>query len=111
MCRALKVLCAATDRRRLGKLKRGALSAQWELVGGALSVEELAEQVELHLPDVLVVDGALGSGAVRAARRGPRAVRLVAVGSLPGADAEVSSPGDIHEAVLGAPPPGGPIAR
>jgi hypothetical protein len=111
MCRALKVLCAAADAEGLARMKRAAMSVEWELVGGATSVEELSRQAELHRPDVIVVDAALGPAVVGAALAALPEARLVSVGSLPGAHAVASSLEDLRDAVLSAPRPSGPVAR
>jgi len=68
VCRALTVLCAAPGRARMVELKRAAVAQEWELTGGATSVDELAAQVADLRPDVLVIDSALGSAGVTAAR-------------------------------------------
>jgi hypothetical protein len=111
MCRALKVLCAAPDAERLAGLKRATVSVHWELVGGAVSAEDLAHQVVLHHPDVVVVDAALGTAAVDVLRGSAPLVRVVAVGPLGGADAVASSMQGIRDAILGIPRPGGPVGR
>ncbi|HXF57070.1 MAG TPA: hypothetical protein VNO34_05790 [Actinomycetota bacterium] len=111
MCRALKVLCAAPTPERLGELKRAAVSAQWELVGGATSVEELGRQVGEWGPDVVVVDGSLGAAAVEAARRARSTVRVVAVGRVDGADLVAPTLAEVRDAILGLPGPGGPVRR
>ncbi len=103
MCRALKVLCAARDAERLAELKRATVSVHWELVGGALSAVELAQQAELHHPDVVVVDASLGPAAVDGLRGAAPGVRVVAVGPFGGADAVARSMEDIREAILGVP--------
>src|SRR5687768_13461901 len=105
MCRALKVLCAAPDAGRLAELKRATVSVDWELVGGALSAEDLARQVALHRPDVVVVDAALGPDVVASVRSARPDARIIAVGSLPGADATASSVEEIRGAILGVPRP------
>lgn len=109
MCRALRVLCAAADPARLAELKRASVGIHWELVGGAPSVQELQRQVAEFGPDVVVVDASLGPEAVACVRGAPRNVRLVALGSLPGADAEVAELGDVRGAIVGLPRPGGPV--
>jgi chemotaxis response regulator CheB len=110
MCRALKILCAAASPERLGELRRAAVSAHWELVGGAFSVNELVEQVELYAPDVIVVDGSLGPVAVDAVRGSHLSARVVSVGSLPGADATARSLEEVRDAIMGVPTPGGPVS-
>jgi DNA-binding NarL/FixJ family response regulator len=109
VCRALKVLCVAPDAGRLLELKRAAVSVHWEQVGGARSVEELADQVERLAPDVVALDASMGMDAVRIVRaRWPRA-RIVSVGGeLTGADAS-AQPADLRDAILGVPPVGGPV--
>jgi hypothetical protein len=109
MCRARKVLCAARDEARLSELKRAAAGANWELVGGAKSIDDLGRQVEEWQPDVVVVDAGLGEGAVPATRSARPAARIVAVGSLHGADVEVSGPEELRGVILRLPRPGGPV--
>ena len=107
MCRALKILCAATTAERLGQLKRATVSVQWELVGGATTVDEVSKQIEQWNPDVLVVDKDLGDGVEALARRVKETLRLVVI--------EVSAvdPADladsIKQRILGLPQPGGPV--
>ena len=111
MCRALKVLCAAPGPDALQALKGAAVSAAWELVGGAVTAAELVKQLDELVPDVVVVDAALpdlGIGAIR--RAAPRA-RVVALGPLEGADGAADSPQGIRHAILGLPPVGGPVRR
>lgn len=111
MCRALKVLCAAPTPDRLAELRRAAVSAHWELVGGASSLDELGRQVAEWGPDVVVVDGGLGAAAVEAARRARPAVRVVAVGAVDGADQVAASLAQVRGVILGLPGPGGPVRR
>lgn len=110
MCRALRVLCAAPDQLRLGELKRAAVGTQWELTGGATSVEELRAQLAAWRPDVVVLDAVLGDEAVRVARELTPAPRVLSFGALSGVDAEVSRPDEVRRAILGLPQPGGPVA-
>src|SRR6266498_3197670 len=109
MCRALRVLCAASDPDRLDQLKRASVSVHWELVGGATAVAELEAQVGEWRADVVVVDAALGVEAVRAVRQIRPAARVVSVGEVAGADALADSMDGVREAVLGLPRPGGPV--
>lgn len=109
MCRSLRILCAAPAPDRLAALKRAAVSASWELVGGADSAEALRDQIERWSPDVVVVDGSLGPGATVVVRGAKRRVRLVSVGPLDGADAQALSLDAVRDAILGLPPQGGPI--
>lgn len=109
MCRALKVLCGAPDRERLLELKGAAASVHWELVGGATSTDELAEQAERLAPDVVAIDASMGPGAVSAVRERWTRARIVAVdGELGGTDA-VTETANLKDAILGVPPVGGPV--
>lgn len=126
MCRSLKIMCAAPGRERLTEVKMAAVAAQWELVGGACSLEDLTPQLEQWEPDVLVVDEALGADAVARAREAAPRVRIVAIvdpgpagsggtvgdrvlGSAGGADEVVESLDEVRAAVLGLSRPGGPV--
>jgi DNA-binding response OmpR family regulator len=109
MCRALTVLCAAPGRVALGELKRAAVSASWELIGGASSADELLRQLDELGADVVVVDAGLPGVDVAEIRRVRPRTRVLAVGGLPGADAEVSGPSAVRDAILGVPPVGGPV--
>lgn len=111
MCRALKLLCAAPDPGRLVGLKRATVSAAWELVGGATTVEELGVQVAEWRPDVVVVEALLGPEAVARVRAGRPACRVVSVGWLEGADAVAGSLEDVRDEILGVPKPGGPVRK
>ena len=101
MCRALKILCAAPTRERLAEIKRATVSVNWELVGGATSLDELGVQIAEWTPDVVVLDKGLGSVAEARAREAKERLRIVVVEA---ADAE-----SIRQAILGLPQPGGPV--
>jgi hypothetical protein len=108
MCRALLVLCVARDPDRLRALKLAAAGAGWELAQGATSTEEALRQLEERSPHVLVVEGDLGAlvAAAKAARPG---LRVISVGRLPGADAEVGGLEEVRGAVRATASPGGPV--
>ena len=109
MCRAVRVLCAASGRDRLRELRVAAVSVHWELVGGASSLAELEDHVREWRPDVVVLDDGLGDRAVQVVRRTVPTARIVSVGSLPGSDAECGALEEVRPAVLGQPRPGGPV--
>jgi hypothetical protein len=109
MCRALRVLCAAIDRARLGELKRASVAVEWELAGGATSLDEVEAQVTDLRPDVIVVDAVLGAEAVARAKEAKPGIRVVSVGPLPEADEEAASLDEVRAAILGLPRPGGPV--
>jgi DNA-binding NarL/FixJ family response regulator len=109
VCRALKVLCAAPDPGRLLALKRATASVHWELVRGALDIDELVMQVDQLRPDVVVIDADLGARAALSVRERMPNARIVSVGgSLEGEDA-AAEPGTVKEAIFGLPPPAGPV--
>jgi chemotaxis response regulator CheB len=103
-CRAVRVLCAAGSPQRLAELKRAAVGVEWELVGGATSIEELERQVAEFRPDVIVIDESLGSESAAAARLSAPRARVIGVGNLTGVDASSPSEKDLRAAILGIPP-------
>ena len=111
MCRALKILCAAPNAESLRALKVAAVSAAWELVGGATTADELVRQLDRHSPDVVVVDAMLPGVEVTAIRRAAPRVRVIALGALAGADGVAPTPERVRDAILGLPPVGGPVRR
>lgn len=108
MCRALIVLCVAPDRDALVALKRAVVSAEWELAPGAVTEEEALEQLRDRAAHVMVTLGPFG-GLVARAREVRPGLRIVSVGPMPGADAEVRSPEEARAAVPGSARPGGPV--
>src|SRR2546421_3667645 len=109
MCRSLRVLCAASDAQGVGGLKRASMRAEWEVVGGAVSVPDLAEQLGEWRPDVVVIDAALGDGAFDVCRRLRPTAGLVSLGRAVGADRVAETMDEVHAAILGFPKPGGPV--
>ena len=101
MCRALKILCAAPTPERLAEIKRASVSVNWELVGGATSLDEMATHIEEWNPDVVVLDKGFGSEGEARVREVKEAVRIVVVEAV---DAE-----SIQQTILGLPQPGGPV--
>jgi len=110
MCRALTVLCAAPGRTALDELKRAAVSASWELVGGASSTDELLRQLGELGADIVVVDAGLPGVDVTEIRRVRPRTRVLALGRLQGADAEAPDLTAIRDAILGAPRGGARVA-
>ncbi|HZD18249.1 MAG TPA: hypothetical protein VE669_08915 [Actinomycetota bacterium] len=108
MCRALKVLCVAEDADGLVALKRALVSAEWELVGGAVTEEEALRQLHEDRPHVVIVFADV-AGFVAAAREAFPAIRIVADRELPGVTVVVASVGEARAAVLGRVGPGGPV--
>ena len=101
-CRALKVLCAAASAGRLHQIRGAAVAAEWELVGGASSLDQLMDQLRELKPHVVVIDASLGDDAPVRARKALPRVRVVSVGSLPAADAVAPSLTAIRDAIARA---------
>ena len=108
MCRALKVLCVASDAERLAALKRAVVSADWELTAGAIGGDAGLAQLEAEHPHILVAFGDL-EAFVREARHRFPFLRIVTDREVPGASAVAVSAGDVRAAVKGLPGPGGPV--
>ena len=108
MCRALKVLCVASDRPALVVLKRTAVSAEWELAPGATTEDDALTQLEAERPHVLIVLGDF-EGLVSRAREDFPYLRIICDRDLRGATVVVTSPEEIRDAVKGLPRHGGPV--
>jgi hypothetical protein len=110
MCRALQIVCVAAGEPSLRSLKKAAAAAEWELTLGATNEEDAFAQLEGRNAHVLVTWGAWGELVKRARERKP-GVRIIAVGRtpIPEADVNVRSIGEVRAAILGTPPPGGPV--
>jgi hypothetical protein len=109
VCRALRVLCAAPTLERLAELRRNTVASHWELVGGALTIDEMVSQIDEFRPDVTVVDADLGADSARRVRAVLPGVRIVAVGGeLEGADGRARLE-SVREVILGTTPAGGPV--
>ncbi|HCO02946.1 MAG TPA: hypothetical protein DIT48_06210 [Actinobacteria bacterium] len=108
MCRALKVLCAAGDPDRLAELKQAVVSPHWELVGGAVDVDELAAQAGEWAPDIVVIRD-LGQAAVAGVEKARPGARLVLVHPAPGAEDEAAGLHLVRKAILNGPAPAGPV--
>jgi hypothetical protein len=102
-------MCVATDAERLMALKRASVGASWELVGGATSLERLADDLAEWRPDVVVLEAAMAPAAVSRVRDVHPGIRLVAVGEAQGVDAVAESLEGVRDAILGVPKPGGPV--
>jgi hypothetical protein len=108
MCRALKVLCVATDPASLAALKAAAVSAEWELAAGATNEADAVGQIDAERPHVLVVFGPYDDLIALTRERFP-AIRIIADRDAPGATAVATSIAEVRGLVKGVPRPGGPI--
>jgi hypothetical protein len=108
MCRALKVLCVASDPDSLTALKAAAVSAEWELATGATDEADAVGQIDAERPHILVVFGPYERLIALTRERFP-AIRIVADRDVPGATAVATSLQEVRGLVKGLPRPGGPI--
>ena len=108
MCRALTVLCVATDRSSLTVLKRAAVSAEWELAPGATNETDALGQVDAERPHILVAFGPYERLVALCADRFP-GMRIVTDRDVPGATVVAASLEEVRGLVMGIPRPGGPI--
>jgi hypothetical protein len=108
MCRALKVLCVASDRQALMDVKRAAVSAEWELAPGAITEDDALAQLEAERPDVIVVFGEF-EALVSRVRESRPTMRIVCDRDLPGTTMVVERPEEIRDAVRAVPRPAGPV--
>jgi hypothetical protein len=110
VCRALKLLCVASDSARLVEVKRAAVSADWELAPGATDVAGALEQLESERPHVVVAIG-VSPDAVRTLRERAPYVRIVSDVEAPEANVVIHDATQIRGAVKGMSIPGGPVLR
>jgi hypothetical protein len=111
MCRALQVVCVASDAASLQALKRATVSQDWELTPGATDADEALAQIEDRRAHVLVTWGTFDDLVNRARERRP-GLRIVTVDEEPvaeAADVNVMSIDEVRDAVLGVPPPARPV--
>ena len=108
MCRALKVLCVATDRESLAELKRAVVSAEWELAAGAEDEATALAQIDAERPHAMVVFGPFERLVALARERFP-GMRIVADRDLPGATVVAASVKEARELLRELPRPGGPV--
>lgn len=110
MCRALKVLCVASDAASLSALKRAAVAAEWELAPGATNEADAIGQIDAERPHFLVVFGPFERLVSLAAERLP-GMRIITDRDTPGATQVATSLDEVRGLVKGSPRPGGPIAE
>jgi hypothetical protein len=108
MCRALKVLCVASDRESLIELKHAAVSAEWELAPGATNEADAIGQIDAERPHILVAFGPYERLVALVSERFP-GMRIIADRDTPGATDVATSLGEVRGLVMGSPRPGGPV--
>ena len=108
MCRALKLLCVASDRERLLELKQAAVAAEWELAPGATNEADAIGQIDAERPHILVAFGPFERLVALAADRFP-GMRIITDRETPGATKVATSLGEVRGLVKRSPRPGGPV--
>ena len=108
MCRAVKVLCVATDEDALLRLRHASVGAGWELVAGATDLRGALDQIDVERPHALVVFGPFAELVTLAAERFP-GMRIITDRDTPGASVVATSIEDIRELLAEQPRPGGPV--
>lgn len=108
MCRALKVLCVATDADALRDVKMAAVGASWELAPGAVDAEDALAQMGEGRPHIMVIFGEYGDLIAQARELYP-GLRVIADTPAEGVDVVVASLEDVRPSILGAPKPSGPV--
>jgi hypothetical protein len=108
MCRALKVLCVATDRESLLALKRATVSTEWELAPGATNEADAIGQIDAERPHALVIFGPYERLVALVRERFP-GMRIVTDRDAPGATAVAASLEEVRGLVIELPAPGGPV--
>ena len=109
MCRAVTVLCVASDQDRLQELKQATVAAAWELCPGATDLREALDQVDRYRPHAMVVAGPFEEFVALVADRFP-GMRIVADHAMPGATEVVAEMSDVRAALRMQRRPGGPAA-
>jgi len=108
VCRALKVLCVASDQAALRALKTATVSADWELTPGAMSDRDALDQIDAERPHAMVVFGPFDALVSLVADRFP-GMRIVADRDTPGATMVATSTEEVRGILKGVPRPGGPV--
>jgi hypothetical protein len=108
MCRALKLLCVASDRDALAALKRASVSVEWELAPGATTEADAIGQIVDERPHILVVFGPFERLVSLARDRFP-AMTIVTDRDTPGATLVAASLQEVRGVLKASPRPGGPV--
>ncbi len=108
MCRALKMLCVASDPEALAALRVACVSAEWELTTGATNEPDAIGQIDSERPHILVAFGPYERLVALAHERFP-GMRIVTDRDSPGASVVATSMGEVRGLVKQLPRPGGPV--
>jgi hypothetical protein len=110
VCRALKVLCVATDEGALQALRQATTTADWELTSGATNETDALGLIDSERPHTMVVFGDFERLVLLARDRFP-AMRIVTDRDTPGTNAVAASRDDVRVLLRSLGRPGGPIVE
>ena len=110
MCRALKVLCVATDDGALQALRLATTAPEWELTPGATDETGALGLIDSERPHTMVAFGDFGRLVSLVRDRFP-AIRIVTDRDTPGTNAVAASRDDVRELLRSLGHPGGPIVE
>jgi hypothetical protein len=110
VCRALKVLCVATDEGALQALRQATTTADWELTSGATNETDALGLIDSERPHTMVVFGDFERLVLLARDRFP-AMRIVTDRDTPGTNAVAASRDDVRALLRSLGRPGGPIVE
>jgi hypothetical protein len=108
MCRAVRILCVASDEGSLDVLRRATVAAEWELTPGATTETDALAVIDAERPHGLVVFGDFDRLVALVRERFP-AMRIVADRATPGASAVVHAPEEVRDVLKALARPGGPV--
>jgi hypothetical protein len=108
VCRAVKVLCVATDQEALQALRQAVTAAEWELTPGATNDTDALALIDSERPDAMVAFGGFERLVSLVRDRFP-ALRIVTDRDTPGTNVVAASRDDVRELLRSLGRPGGPI--
>jgi hypothetical protein len=110
VCRAVKVLCVATDQEALQALRQAVTAAEWELTPGATNDTDALALIDSERPDAMVAFGGFERLVSLVRDRFP-ALRIVTDRDTPGTNVVAASRDDVRELLRSLGRPGGPIVE
>lgn len=108
MCRAVRVLCVASDEAALRALMRAAVAAEWELTDGATNETDGLGLIDRERPHALVAFGEHERLVALTRERFP-GMRIVTDRETPGTSAVASSYDEVRDLLRSLARPGGPV--
>ena len=108
MCRAIKVLCVASDADSLRALRMASTTAEWELTAGATNETDALGVIDAERPHALVAFGDWEPLVSLVRERFP-ATRIVTDRPTEGSDAVASSLDEVRDLLRASRRPAGPI--